>query len=195
MPDQRIPQAVPRLQEFSPEWKVTLASARLKPIYQPFRYKEYPHSRSRSVLSHTGRHKKDSKKQILSDCSIEYAHSFRPVASGHKKRSRSVVAAGPLQDGDYLLSHLRSTIGVTKLNFSVRNGKRWNLRAIVTWISFYVFMTHKQAIPALVSKLKVYIIHPFSRKVNGQLVMLGFGVSTFTPASYQRHRLWRPWEI
>ena len=37
-----------------------------------------------------------------------------------------------------------STIGVTKLNFSVRNGKRWNLRAIVTWISFYVFMTHKK---------------------------------------------------
>ena len=31
-----------------------------------------------------------------------------------------------------LLSHLRSTFGVTKLNFSVRNGKRWNLRAIVT---------------------------------------------------------------
>ena len=26
-------------------------------------------------------------------------------------------------------------------------------------------------------------------KVNGQLVMLGFGISTFTPASYQRHRL------
>jgi len=28
--------------------------------------------------------------------------------------------------------------------------------------------------------------------VNGQLVMLGFDVTTFTPASYQRHRLWRP---
>ena len=27
------------------------------------------------------------------------------------------------------------------------------------------------------------------KKVNGQLVMLGFGISTFTPASYQRHRL------
>jgi len=25
--------------------------------------------------------------------------------------------------------------------------------------------------------------------VNGQLVMLGFDVTTFTPASYQRHRL------
>ena len=28
------------------------------------------------------------------------------------------------KDGDYLLSHLRSTIGVIGLNFSVRNGKR-----------------------------------------------------------------------
>ena len=37
-------------------------------------------------------------------------------------------------------------------------------------------------------KPEVYINHPV-RKVNGQLVMLGFGVSTFTPASYQRHRL------
>ena len=27
---------------------------------------------------------------------------------------------------------LRSTIGVTRLNFSVRNGKRWNPRAITT---------------------------------------------------------------
>ena len=30
------------------------------------------------------------------------------------------------------LPHVCSTIGVTKLNFSVRNGKRWNLRAIIT---------------------------------------------------------------
>ena len=48
-----------------------------------------------------------------------------------KKAPESLAASGA-QDGDYLLSHLRSTIGVTKLNFSVRNGKRWNLRAIVT---------------------------------------------------------------
>ena len=31
---------------------------------------------------------------------------------------------------------LRSTIGVTRLNFSVRNGKRWIPRAIATLISF-----------------------------------------------------------
>ena len=42
------------------------------------------------------------------------------------------------QNGGYLLSHLRSTIGVAKLNFSVRNGKRWDLRAITTLISFLV---------------------------------------------------------
>ena len=47
------------------------------------------------------------------------------------------------ENGDYLLSHLRSTIGVTKLNFSVRNGKRWNLRAIVTWISHVQAMLTK----------------------------------------------------
>ena len=34
--------------------------------------------------------------------------------------------------GDYLLSHFRSTIGAGGLNFSVRNGKRWNPVAIVT---------------------------------------------------------------
>ena len=42
----------------------------------------------------------------------------------------------------------------------------------------------------LIRSLNVYIQSVQSRKkVNGQLVMLGFGISTFTPASYQRHRL------
>ena len=31
-----------------------------------------------------------------------------------------------LKNGGYLLSHKRSTIGAVGLNFSVRNGKRWN---------------------------------------------------------------------
>ena len=84
------------------------------------------------------------------------------------------------ENGDYLLSHLRSTIGVTKLNFSVRNGE--------------------EVEPSCHSHLNIsctsnayenlkYISTSLIRKVNGQLVMLGFGVSTFTPASYQRHRL------
>ena len=39
---------------------------------------------------------------------------------------------GFCKNGGYLLSHKRSTIGVTRLNFSVRNGKRWNPCAIAT---------------------------------------------------------------
>lgn len=39
-------------------------------------------------------------------------------------------------------------------------------------------------------KLNVYIaIRTVRKKVNGQLVMLGYDVTTCTPASYQRHRL------
>ena len=37
------------------------------------------------------------------------------------------------KDGGYLLSHLAgSTIGVAGLNFSVRDGKRWNPGAVAT---------------------------------------------------------------
>ena len=38
--------------------------------------------------------------------------------------------------GDYLLFRFRSTIGVIRFNFSVRNGKRWIPYAIITLISF-----------------------------------------------------------
>ena len=37
-----------------------------------------------------------------------------------------------LLGGGYLLSHFRSTIGVVRLNFSVRNGKRWDPHAMTT---------------------------------------------------------------
>ena len=37
--------------------------------------------------------------------------------------------------GGYLLSHFRSTIGVVRFNFSVRNGKRWSPHAIATLVS------------------------------------------------------------
>ena len=38
--------------------------------------------------------------------------------------------------GGSLLSHFRSTIGVVRFNFSVRNGKRWSPHAIATLVSF-----------------------------------------------------------
>ena len=48
-----------------------------------------------------------------------------------KKRSLKLsVSNSPYKVGGLLLSHFRSTIGAGGLNFSVRNGKRWNPAAI-----------------------------------------------------------------
>ena len=59
--------------------------------------------------------------------------------TGDKKREsrqEGVIPQGALSlGGDYLLSHFRSTIGVVRLNFSVRNGKRWDPHAIITLVS------------------------------------------------------------
>ena len=49
-----------------------------------------------------------------------------------KKPPTQKCIGGFKKNGSYLLSHKRSTIGVTRLNFSVRNGKRWNPCAIAT---------------------------------------------------------------
>ena len=49
-----------------------------------------------------------------------------------KKRGSRCVNSDSLLGGGYLLSHFRSTIGVVRLNFSVRNGKRWDPHAMTT---------------------------------------------------------------
>ena len=54
---------------------------------------------------------------------------------GIKKRERQSALSLSV-GGGYLLSHFRSTIGVVRLNFSVRNGKRWDPHAITTLVRF-----------------------------------------------------------
>ena len=54
---------------------------------------------------------------------------------GIKKRERQIALSLSV-GGGYLLSHFRSTIGVVRLNFSVRNGKRWDPHAITTLVRF-----------------------------------------------------------
>ena len=54
---------------------------------------------------------------------------------GYKKRVQALCLHP--EGGGYLLSHFRSTIGVVRFNFSVRNGKRWIPHAITT-LSFFV---------------------------------------------------------
>ena len=53
----------------------------------------------------------------------------------YKKRERQIALSLSV-GGGYLLSHFRSTIGVVRLNFSVRNGKRWDPHAITTLVRF-----------------------------------------------------------
>ena len=54
---------------------------------------------------------------------------------GIKKRERQIALSLSV-GGGYLLSHFRSTIGVVRLNFSVRNGKRWDPHAMTTLVRF-----------------------------------------------------------
>ena len=62
---------------------------------------------------------------------------WRDLGFGHKKKERQNLCLSFL-GGDYLLSHFRSTIGVVRLNFSVRNGKRWNPHAVITFVFTFV---------------------------------------------------------
>ena len=93
---------------------------------------------------------------------------------------------------------IRSTIGAVGLNFSVRNGKRWNTNAITTRMTDILNFS----ISSFSVVLELLSLHRFNRLYNfgqarqggaaasfGQLVRLGFDVTVFTPASYLRHRL------
>ena len=73
---------------------------------------------------------------LLSDCKDKRLSHRLQVFRGKitKKESLRIgIQKLSLKKGGYLLSHfVGSTIGVGGLNFSVRNGKRWNTAAIAT---------------------------------------------------------------
>ena len=81
---------------------------------------------------------------------------------------------------------VRSTIGAAGLNCSVRDGKRWDPRAMAA------SMTDKPRQRQNNKKGKRQRGIP-TKKGNqgrfGRLVMLGCDVATYAPASYRRHRL------
>ena len=138
--------------------------------------------------------------------SESHTSDSHPPAQNAESPLQVLRCRGPLlQNGDYLLSRLRSTIGVNGLNFSVRNGKRWNPVAIVTLITLYCHIhTNKLSFfssknPYTDASFKVIsssnttelnVYHSLIKATSyGQLVMLGCDVTVYTPASYQRHRL------
>ena len=71
----------------------------------------------------------------------EIARFFKEIRKNlrdiYKNRERQIALSLSV-GGGYLLSHFRSTIGVVRLNFSVRNGKRWDPHAITTLVRFSV---------------------------------------------------------
>ena len=66
---------------------------------------------------------------------IEFHYACCGGGTGTKKMERAASLLSSPLGGGYLLSHFRSTIGVVRLNFSVRNGKRWDPHAITTLVS------------------------------------------------------------
>ena len=66
-----------------------------------------------------------------------------------KKKPGHRLMSGLRIGGGYLLSHFRSTIGVVRFNFSVRNGKRWSPDAIATLIRFSVGCAPYRALSAV----------------------------------------------
>ena len=126
---------------------------------------------------------------------------------GNKKRGslQSLWHGGCLgEDGGYLLSHLvGSTIGAAGLNFSVRDGKRWNPGAIATWSKSDMHWQHQ---PSLVTeKMLVYptdnTIQQVLQQVTQQVIQVtqreqrrGENSKTHTPAQKPRAissaRLW-----
>ena len=62
---------------------------------------------------------------------ITHSSSPENEVSPYKQRTPKITLRGS-ENGGYLLSHKRSTIGVAELNDPVRNGKGWDLSAITT---------------------------------------------------------------
>ena len=83
-----------------------------------------------------------------------------------------------------------STIGASGLNFSVRNGKRWNPAAVATWYGGHANVT--DILSCRIDSCNTTESVCRKAKALGQLVALGFDVAVFTPAPYQRRRLRRP---
>ena len=92
------------------------------------------------------------------------------------------------------LPRVCSTIGAGGLNCSVRNGKRWDPATIATLMTIMTNHNNKHEHKRFMKRQETtcqILRRKNSARGNlfGQLVVLGFDVTVFTPAPYQRHRL------
>ena len=105
--------------------------------------------------------------------------TFQTIRFKNKKRSRSFLIDSWKRRLPTLPKF--STIGDSELNFSVRNGKRWDLAAITTLMPYITFDYAKDG-----KNTETW------RNSIGQLVSLGWRVATLTPVTYRRRILRRP---
>ena len=137
---------------------------------------------------------------------IEHAGETRVAASGNNRRPATNNRQRNKKKGaaSYSPALHRSTIGAGGLNFSVRDGKRWDTAAIATRKGVDLHdkqgpITNGRSAQKRGGKRRLPSGDKTSRrkgtargKAFGQLVALGFGVAAFTPAPYRRPRLGRP---
>ena len=116
-----------------PQFSATLCPRFGAALYPRFGAALYPRfgavlfSRFGAALYHSAGEKEKKKKG-----KEKREKKKRKKEKGNKKREPGDFSSSSPLGGDYLLSHFRSTIGVVRLNFSVRNGKRWDPHAIIT---------------------------------------------------------------
>jgi hypothetical protein len=79
-------------------------------------------------------HEKDRAVSLQGLSSLFAMGSFKFSLSPKRREPYRFLCTALIKKGGDLLSHFRSTIGAEGLNFSVRNGKRWNTLAITTYI-------------------------------------------------------------
>ncbi len=83
------------------------------------------------MVSSPGKPKKYRPENLVEQVPNPYTIITNPAVFGHKK-TPTLSHGGIVKVGGDLLSRSHSTIGACGLNFSVRDGKRWNPAAIAT---------------------------------------------------------------
>ena len=88
------------------------------------------------------------------------------------ERCRSGPGIGVCEGGGYLLFRFRSTIGVAGVNFSVRNGKRWNPRAITTLVLLSVRCEAAACALSALLCLPALLLYRVEKRESGSCVIL-----------------------
>ena len=99
------------------------------------------------------------KKQEMEEARKEHK-AAKPTKRSVRPRRKSTAGTDTSgKKGGYLLSRDSSTIGADGLNFSVRNGKRWNPGTIATKVESLIHEQKRKKNPTPSALYTLYLIH------------------------------------